>query len=309
MYKCTIKGLPAALKNAWKNPEYEGQSFLQNSGLQDYIYESLNTFGTDGVIDWGDVVFSQSIGISNVTASVSDYKAPDVQGFTVQIGQIKDLPTQPVGFDINLKVASTDLVTENYCQDPDDPSISYGPFYETPQYQTDGVGFTLYPTKPTYESVYISNLNMGYIFPSIAKSINAASSEIQNDWQEFVCDPIKDVGLQCPKLNLPQGGATTEQISDGLESMLNGVLAEQDLSEYIDPIIQRTWNKKTYNNKVGGFSGEVPSCDDGELVYNQVTIDVDPEYPSHRTVEGSENFTVDYAPWFIPNTNESANLA
>ena len=61
VYKCTVKGLPSALKSAWKNVDFEGQSFQQNSTEQDYIYNSINTLGTEGSVDWGNVDFSQSI--------------------------------------------------------------------------------------------------------------------------------------------------------------------------------------------------------------------------------------------------------
>ena len=61
VYKCTITGLPPVIKNAWKNVEFEGQSLQQNSPYQDYIYNSINTLGTSGTVDWGEVGFKQSV--------------------------------------------------------------------------------------------------------------------------------------------------------------------------------------------------------------------------------------------------------
>lgn len=134
---------------------------------------------------------------------------------------------------------STSVATEN-CIDPDNTSISFGTIYDTPRYQLDGVGFSL---NPSYESAYISNLDMGYIFPAIAESINDASSIIQIDRNKYVCDPLKDVGIKYPSLKLPQGGATTEQISSAFQSMLNEVIVGENLSKELDSIIKKSWLK------------------------------------------------------------------
>ena len=130
-----------------------------------------------------------------------------------------------------------------------------------------GIGFTF---APQYQSIYVTNLDMGYIFPSIAASIDDVSGDIKDMWNKYVCKPMKDVGIKCPKLKFPKGGATTDQISSAIETSVNEILAATNLSKEIDPLIKRAWNKPVYNKKnADAFSGDIVTCNDLVTAYDQ----------------------------------------
>ena len=267
VYKCTITGLPPVIKNAWKNVEYKGQSLQQNSPYQDYIYNSINTLGTSGTVDWGEVGFKQSISIKNITPTAEGYTFPSIGNINLDIPKIDDLPSQPIGFDLNLNTPSTFVATEN-CTDPDDTSTTFGTVYDTPTYQQGDIGFSVFPH---YESIYISNLDMGYIFPSIASSIDEVDSSLESLWKDAVC-PVLNVipGVKCPKLKLPKGGETTEEISSAIQSALNKELALIDVSMYPPLATARIWDKKVYNKKKSDlFTGDPVTCNDISDAYEE----------------------------------------
>ena len=71
VYKCTIEGLPPVMKQAWQNIEFDGQSLTRNqSTIQDYIYNSVNTISTFGQFDWGDLEFNESVAFNNFKVAV-----------------------------------------------------------------------------------------------------------------------------------------------------------------------------------------------------------------------------------------------
>ena len=268
VYNCTITGLPPVIKNAWKNVEYEGQSLQQNSPYQDYIYNSINTLGTSGTVDWGKVGFKQSISIENITPTAEGYTFPSIGNINFDnIPKLDDLPSQPIGFDLNLNAPSTSVATKN-CTDPDDTSTTFGTVYDTPTYQQGTIGFSRFPQ---YESIYISNLDMGYIFPSIANSINQVDSTLESLWKNAVCPALKAIpGVKCPKLKLPKGGETTEEISSAIQTALNKEIALIDVSMYPPLAIARTWDKRVYNKKKSNpFAGDPVTCNDISEAYEE----------------------------------------
>ena len=257
-YQATIEGLPPVIREAWDDIEFAGQSLSQPSTNQSYIWESTNTLSTEGKFDFSDLKLSQSITFKNFSVSIQDVKSPDIPSFTIVPPKVT-APSQEVGFDLNLIVPSTTLLTTD-CKDGSD---DLGSVYATPEYESlTGVGFSLFPE---YQSLTITDLTLDNTLPDVVQSIDSTVDTIQDDWKEYVCKPIEDlkyagVNLECPKLKLP----TIPEVTPALQSTLNQLLSEIDLNNEISPLIKKTWDINNYSSRTSpAFTGSGITCTSG----------------------------------------------
>ena len=267
VYKCTIEGLPPVMKQAWQNVEFDGQTFTRNkSTIQDYIYNSVNTISTFGEFDWDDITFNESVAFNNFKVAVEGSPSVKLGSFQIDLPTITGIPAQQIGFDVNIGVPSSPR-SDKDCKDTSDgEDIDFGALYERPKRVTsDGVGFRFIPE---YDSLTISDLPLGAAYPAIIGALDSIDGEINKDWNNDVVKPLNKQGFSTPKLKLPTNGSLMTLTASAVQTTLNELLDDLDLSKEIDPILKLAWNKEDYNRKSKRFIGKNLTCDEVIQGYN-----------------------------------------